>query len=60
MQPLLTSINDAAKSLSLGRTTIYALIREGRVEPVKIGTRTLTRVESTHRLIGGATDTPLG
>jgi len=51
MQPIVTSINDAAKALSLGRTSIYALIREGRLEAVKLGRRTLVKIESVHRLI---------
>jgi excisionase family DNA binding protein len=51
MQPIATSINDAAKALSLGRTSIYALIREGRLETVKLGRRTLVKVDSIRRLI---------
>ena len=35
MEPIATSINDAAKALSLGRTSIYALIKEGRLDTVK-------------------------
>jgi len=53
MEPLATSINEAAKALSLGRTSIYALIREGRLETIKLGRRTLVKVESVHRLIEG-------
>lgn len=51
MTPIATSINDAAKALSLGRTSIYALIREGRLETIKLGRRTLVKVESIRRLI---------
>ncbi|WP_313809461.1 hypothetical protein [Sphingobium sp.] len=36
MEPIATSINGAAKALSLGRTSIYALIKEGRLETVKL------------------------
>ena len=53
MQPIVTSINDTAKALSLGRTSIYALIREGRLETVKLGRRTLVKVESIRRLLDG-------
>jgi excisionase family DNA binding protein len=53
MEPITTSINDTAKALSLGRTSIYALIREGRLETVKLGRRTLVRVESIRRLLDG-------
>ena len=51
MQPLATSINDTAKALSLGRTSIYALIRDGRLETIKLGRRTLVKVESIRRLL---------
>jgi excisionase family DNA binding protein len=53
MEPITTSINDAAKALSLGRTSIYALIREGRLETVKLGRRTLVKIASIRRLLEG-------
>lgn len=53
MEPLALSINDTAKTLSLGRTSIYALIREGRLETIKLGRRTLIRAASVRRLLGG-------
>ena len=51
MEPILVSVNGAAQALDLGRTSIYALIKEGRLETVKLGRRTLIRVESMHRLV---------
>jgi excisionase family DNA binding protein len=51
MDPIATSVNDAAKALSLGRTSIYALIKEGRLDTVKLGRRTLIKVESVRRLL---------
>ncbi len=54
MQPITATINDTAKALGLGRTSIYALIREGRLEAIKMGRRTLIKVESIHRLIASA------
>ena len=51
MEPIALSINDTAKALSLGRTSIYALIREGRLETIKLGRRTLIKAESIRRLV---------
>jgi excisionase family DNA binding protein len=51
METLTTSVNDAAKALGIGRTSIYALIRDGRLETVKLGRRTLVKVSSIRRLI---------
>lgn len=51
MEIIATSVKDAAKALSIGRTSIYALIREGRLETVKLGRRTLIKVDSIRRLI---------
>lgn len=51
MESIAASINDTAKALSLGRTSIYALIRDGRLDTVKLGRRTLVKVESIRRLL---------
>ena len=51
MEAIATSINDTAKALGLGRTSIYALIREGRLETVKLGRRTLVKVASVRHLL---------
>lgn len=53
MEQLAYSINETAKALSLGRTSIYALIGEGRLEAFKLGRRTLIRAESIRRLVAG-------
>ncbi len=53
MEPIATSINETAKALSLGRTSIYALIRDGRLETIKLGRRTLIKVASIRRLLDG-------
>lgn len=58
MEPIATSINGAAKALSLGRTSIYALIKEGRLETVKVGRRTLVKAASVRALIGESTPSP--
>lgn len=51
MEAIATSIKDTAKALGLGRTSIYVLIREGRLETVKLGRRTLVKVDSIRRLL---------
>lgn len=51
MEPLAVSINDTARALGMGRTSIYAMIADGRLEAFKIGRRTLVRMESIRRLI---------
>ena len=53
MEPLAYSINDTAKALSLGRTSVYALIGDGRLEAFKLGRRTLVKAESIRQLING-------
>ncbi len=53
MEPLAISINDTAKALGLGRTSIYSMIAEGRLEAFKLGRRTLIKVESIRRLVAG-------
>jgi excisionase family DNA binding protein len=51
MPPLTTSISEAAKALSLGRTSIYELINAGRLETIKIGRRRLVKVGSIQALL---------
>ena len=36
-EPLLVSVRDAARALSLGRDSTYALVREGRLRAVHVG-----------------------
>jgi excisionase family DNA binding protein len=51
MEALTVSISEAAKALGLGRTTIYAMIADGRLEAIKLGCRRLVAVESIRRLV---------
>ena len=51
MEPVTISISGAAKALDLGRTSIYELINEGRLETIKIGRRRLIKTESIRRLV---------
>ena len=54
MEPLLYSIPDAAKALSVGRSKLYELISDGALETVTIGRRRLIRVDSIRALALGA------
>ncbi len=51
MEPIAISIKDAAKALSLGRTSIYALIKSGRLDTIKLGRRTLIKAASLRRIL---------
>lgn len=53
MLPFTTSVSETAKALGLGRTKIYELIAEGRLETVRIGRRRLIKVESIRLLLDG-------
>jgi len=53
MERFAYSINETAHALSLGRTSIYAMIADGRLETFKLGRRTLVKAESIRRLIDG-------
>lgn len=39
--PIAYRIEDAARALGVGRTTIYRLIRDGKLRIVKVGKRSL-------------------
>ena len=47
------SIKDAAAAIGLGRSTLYKLISQGRLQKIKVGGRTLVRSEDLISLIGG-------
>ena len=47
------SINNTARMLSVGRTTIYAMLADGRLEAIKLGRRTLVKADSIRRLVDG-------
>ncbi len=53
MEAVSTSVNDASRALGIGRTKIYELIAQGRLETVKIGRRTLIKAKSIRALIDG-------
>ena len=49
--PLLHSIVSAAKALGIGRSSLYALIAESKIHPVKIGRRTLIPNHELERFV---------
>ena len=55
------SIQEAAKMLGISRPHFYPLIKEGKVQTVKIGRRTLVSVQSLRELVdgGAAPDNPV-
>jgi excisionase family DNA binding protein len=48
------SIGEAANAISIGRSKIYELIAQGRIETRKIGKRTVIPAASLHRLLEAA------
>ena len=52
MEVLFVSINDAGTALNLGRTSINKLIKEGKLDSLKMGRRRLVTVASIRRLAG--------
>jgi excisionase family DNA binding protein len=44
-------VKGAAEALGLGRTSIYVLINDGRLETVKLGRRTLITTTSIRALL---------
>ena len=53
MEALAVSIDDTAKALGLGRTSVYAMISDGRLEAFKLGRRTLVKADSIRRPVTG-------
>ena len=52
-EPIAYSVADACRASSLGKTRLYQLINEGKLEARKVGKRTLIPAESLRRLIAG-------
>ena len=51
MEKLRVSILVAADALSVGRTTVYELMRSGQLDTRKMGRRRLITAESLRRLV---------
>ena len=50
-EPITVRIPVAVRMTGIGRSKLYELIKAGEVETVKIGTATLVKVASLHRLV---------
>ena len=50
MELLAISINDTAKALGIGRSSVYTLLKSCRLDAIKIGRRTLLTTESIKRM----------
>lgn len=48
----LISIQETCEALGVGRTMVYLLIREEKLDTCRIGRRRLVRVESIDRFLG--------
>lgn len=55
IKPLSVTVPTALAITGLGRTKLYALIAEGRVKTVKVGSRTLVNYASLEALTAGET-----
>jgi excisionase family DNA binding protein len=51
--PLCYSVKDACHVSSIGRTRLYSLIAEGKLQARKVGKRTLIPADSLRALISG-------
>jgi excisionase family DNA binding protein len=48
------SVKEAAELTGLGKTTLYALLAQGRITGIRIGTKRLIHVDSLRRLVEAA------
>ena len=53
VEPITLRVNDAIKASGLGRTTIYSLIREGRLQSRVVAGRRLVLADSLRALLNG-------
>jgi excisionase family DNA binding protein len=52
-------VNDAARVLGIGRTTVYRLIAEGQIEARALGGRTVIPAESLHAFVASLPPAPI-
>lgn len=51
VKPLLVSVHEAAKMLSLGRSSMWSMVRSGDVLSVRVGRRVLVPVSELESLV---------
>lgn len=54
MDPVTVTVEGAKQALGLGRTKIYELIGDQKLQTVKVGRRTLVKTESIRALVDQA------
>jgi excisionase family DNA binding protein len=50
-EPITIAVKDAQQALGVGRTTIFSLLAEGRLQRLKIGRRTVIPTESLRAFV---------
>ena len=53
MEKILASVKETREILAIGNGTVWKLIKEGRLQTVKIGRRTLVVIDSIRRIGAG-------
>lgn len=56
MEKVVLSIKETANILNLGRTSVYHLIKERKLDTIRLGRRRLVKIDSVHRLIEDLSD----
>ena len=57
-QPLAYTVAEAVRTSGIGRTSLYALIRDGHLEARKAGTRTLIPAAALNALLASLPQVP--
>lgn len=52
IQPLTVRIKEACRLTGIGRSKLYALIKEGHIEVIKVGSITLIPMRSLNAFLG--------
>ncbi len=56
MKPIAYRINDFAATMGISRTTIYGLIKAGKIKPIRLAGRTLIPAIEAERLVAEASE----